>query len=58
MQQFCFPLSVLYNDYSAFNPAIAHLTTKGCQSLYNEPPTHFGLNMAILRKVSYKEIQQ
>jgi hypothetical protein len=29
MKQFCFPLSVLYNDYSAFNPTIAHLTTKG-----------------------------
>jgi hypothetical protein len=58
MKQFCFPLSVLYNDYSAFNPTIAHLTTKGWQSLYNKPPTRFGLNMAILSKVSYKEIQQ
>jgi len=53
-----FPLSVLYSGYSAFNQTVAHLTTNSRQSLYIVPPTCFGLNMAFLRKVLNKEIQQ
>ena len=44
-------------NYTAFNQKIALLTTNNHSSLYDAPPTSFGLSMAILRGVSNKGIQ-
>jgi hypothetical protein len=39
---------------TAFNPKIAKLTTNNNLSLYDVPPTCFGLSIAIIRDVFNK----
>jgi hypothetical protein len=44
--------------YTAFNPTVVQSTTKNCFSLCDVPSTCFGINVAILREVSFRGIQQ